>query len=165
MKSRKQKLIWELACSIALVSLLGSLFCVRQSTSLGQPPKQAKAPDLILEEYHPKSMMVTEYHVPPKAKYPAIDVHNHLGYAGSKRMQDPALCIKEMDAAGVAQVVNLDGMWGETLKATIAKFEKAYPGRFLTYARVDWSKIDEPDFGVKAAGSAGSRCQGRGPWT
>jgi uncharacterized protein len=151
MKSRKQNLIWELACSIALVSLLGSLFCVCQSTSLGQPPKQVKAPDLILEEYHPKSMMVTEYHVPPKAKYPAIDVHNHLGYAGSKRMQDPALCIKEMDAAGVAQVVNLDGMWGETLKATIAKFEKAYPGRFLTYARVDWSKIDEPDFGVKAA--------------
>jgi uncharacterized protein len=151
MKQRKQKLIWEFVCGVALVSLMGTLFWVRHATSQEQSNKQVKAPDLILEEYHPKSMMVTEYHVPPKAKYPAIDVHNHLGYAGSKRMQDPALCIKEMDAAGVVQVVNLDGMWGETLKATIAKFEKAYPGRFLTYARVDWSKIDQPDFGVKAA--------------
>lgn len=151
MKQLKRKMFWELACSVALVFLMGALFCVRHSTSLEQPKKLAKAPDLILEEYHPKSMMVTEYHVPAKAKYPAIDVHNHLGYSGGKRMRDPALCIKEMDAAGVAQVVNLDGMWGETLKATIAKFEKAYPGRFLTYARVDWSKIDNPDFGVKAA--------------
>jgi predicted TIM-barrel fold metal-dependent hydrolase len=151
MKQQKRKKILELACSVGLVFLMGALFCVRHSSSQEQMNKPAKAPDLILEEYHPKSMMVAEYHVPLKAKYPAIDVHNHLGYAGSKRMMDPALCIKEMDAAGVVQVVNLDGMWGETLKATIAKFEKAYPGRFLTYARVDWSKIDDPDFGVKAA--------------
>jgi predicted TIM-barrel fold metal-dependent hydrolase len=151
MKQRIQKMSGVLACSITLVFGMGVIFRVMHSTSLEQPKMPAKAPDLILEEYHPKSMLVTEYHVPAKARYPAIDVHNHLGYAGSKRMQDPALCVREMDAAGVAQVVNLDGMWGETLKATIARFEKAYPGRFLTYARVDWSKIDEPDFGVKAA--------------
>jgi predicted TIM-barrel fold metal-dependent hydrolase len=111
-----------------------------------------RAPDIYLKDFQPRSMMVTEYHVPPKAKYPAIDVHNHLGNVGGNRQSmDPAECIKQMDAAGVAQVVNLDGGWGEVLKATIAKFEKAYPGRFLTYARVDWSKIDDPDFGRKAA--------------
>jgi predicted TIM-barrel fold metal-dependent hydrolase len=111
--------------------------------------RKQKASNLVLEEYHPKSMMVTEYHIPVRSKFPSIDVHNHLGRANSAL--DPAATIKEMDAAGVAQVVNLDGGWGDDLKATIARFEKAYPGRFLTYARVDWSKIDDPDFGSKAA--------------
>ena len=147
--SRKTR--WEAVCFLAVLFLAVPVFFVGQFSSQERSSAPAKAPDLILQEYHPRSMMVTEYHVPPKSKFPAIDVHNHLGYAGGKRMMDPALCIKEMDAAGVAQVVNLDGMWGEMLKATLARFEKAYPGRFLTFARVDWSKIDDPDFGPKAA--------------
>ena len=110
-----------------------------------------KAPNLVLEEYHPKSMMVADYHIPTKSKFPSIDVHNHLGRANTPRVLNPAVLIKEMDAARVAQVVNLDGGWGEDLKATIAKFETAFPGRFITYARVDWSKIEDPDFGAKAA--------------
>jgi len=113
--------------------------------------RQESAPDIILRDYQPKSMMVTDEHLLEKPKFPAIDVHNHLGQATGRRTQDPAALIKQMDAAGVVQVVNLDGGWGENLKATIEKFEKAYPGRFLTYARVDWSKLDEADFGRKAA--------------
>jgi hypothetical protein len=78
-----------------------------------QPPRQAglqKAPDLILQKYWPKSMMVTQYHVPPRSKFPSVDVHNHLGNVGGNRaFMEPAACIKAMDAAGVAQVVNLDG--------------------------------------------------------
>lgn len=116
-----------------------------------------KAPNLILEEYHPRSMMVTEYHVPAKSKYPSIDVHNHLGSfilpggPSSEDAPDPSAYIREMDAAGVAQVVNLDGGWGERLKLNIEKFEKAYPGRFLTYANMDYRRVNEPDFGRKWA--------------
>ncbi len=127
------------------------------ATSEQQPPappksdKPGKAPDLILQEYHPQSMMVAEYHPLQKAKYPAIDVHNHLGNVNSPREADPAELVKEMDAAGVAQVVNLDGGWGDDLKKTIEMYEKRFPNRFLTYARVDWKKIDEADFGKNAA--------------
>src|SRR5207244_3841886 len=88
---------------------------------------------------------VTDQHYLQKAKYPVIDNHNHL------RESEPDPCIKAMDATGVVQVVNLDGGWGNELKENIQKFEKKYPGRFLTYALVDWSRIDEPDFGIKAA--------------
>ncbi len=151
MKQMYRKPKWEVTCSLGLLCSAVIFFSVQHIPSQERKKALTKAPNLILEEYHPKSMLVTEYHLPPKPKFPAIDVHNHLGYAGGRRMMDPALCIKEMDAAGVAQVVNLDGMWGEMLKATIARFEKAYPGRFLTYARVDWSKIDDPDFGLKSA--------------
>ena len=114
--------------------------------------RRQKAPNLVLEEYHPKSMMVAEYHVPPKSKFPSIDVHNHLGKSGV-RVLDPA-ADDQGDGRGGSRPGGQPG-WrvGRRLKATIAKFEKAYPGRFLTYARVDWSRIDEPDFGRKAAGS------------
>ena len=135
--------------SMVLLIVLQSARVESQQPAPGAASK--RAPDLTLQEYRPRSMMVAEYHVPQKAKYPVIDVHNHLGTAGGPRASDPAAYIKHMNAAGVAQVVNLDGGWGDTLKATIEKFEKAFPNRFLTYARVDWSKIDDPDFGIKAA--------------
>jgi len=109
------------------------------------PKEESKPPGLLLRDYQPKSMLVTEQHYLEKAKYPVIDDHNHL------RESDPEQCLKAMNATGVAQVVNLDGDWGDKLKENIEKFEKKYPGRFLTYALVDWSKIDEPDFGIKAA--------------
>jgi uncharacterized protein len=139
--------IWALACGTS--QNVAEQPLLHQSSS---PERSSEnAPDIILRDYQPKSMMVAEYHVPEKSKFPAIDVHNHLGKASGPRVLDPAALIAEMDAAGVAQVVNLDGGWGEDLKATIEKFEGAYPGRFLTFARVDWSKIEEPDFGIKAA--------------
>jgi predicted TIM-barrel fold metal-dependent hydrolase len=140
----------------SLLTLLPLLFGFAGCTQTPPAPQQAKTdtpgrfPDLMLQQYHPKSMMAAEYHVPQKSKFLSIDVHNHLGKAGDPDA-NPAAFIKEMDAAGVAQVVNLDGGWGDDLKATIEKFEKAYPGRFLTYARVDWKQIGVPDFGAKAA--------------
>ncbi len=137
---------------LAAPFFIAALIVPCQSRSQGSSRKLQKAPDLVLREYHPKSMMVTEYHVPQQAKFPVIDVHNHLGNTGRRGSAlDPAACVREMDAAGIAQVVNLDGGWGETLKSTIARFEKAYPGRFLTYARVDWSRVNDRNFGAAAS--------------
>src|SRR5215510_8073007 len=100
-----------------------------------QPPpitkEEPKPKALLLRDYQPKSMLVTEQHYLEKARFPVIDNHNHL------RESDPDQCVRAMDAAGVVQVVNLDGGWGDKLKESIAKFEKKYPGRFLTYALVD----------------------------
>ncbi len=107
--------------------------------------EEPKPKGLLLRDYLPKSMLVTEQHYLEKARFPVIDNHNHL------RDSDPDQCVKVMDATGVVQVVNLDGGWGDRLAQNIAKFEKKYPGRFLTYALVDWSRIDEADFGQKAA--------------
>jgi len=151
-KRRSMKLFETRTWICLFLGAAVALLVVQYSSTQERRKKELqKAPNLILEEYHPQSRMVAEYHVPPKSKFPSIDVHNHLGKDAGPRVLDPAALVKEMDAAGVAQVVNLDGGWGEDLKATVAKFDKAYPGRFLTYARVDWSKIDEPDFGIKAA--------------
>ncbi len=143
---------WKLLQSCALgAGVLAAATGLGVSLLATGQERPGRAPDIYLRDYQPRSMMVAEYHVPEKAKFPAIDVHNHLGQASGRRVLDPAELIKVMDATGVAQVVNLDGGWGDALKATIEKYEKAYPGRFLTYARVDWSRIEEPGFGERAA--------------
>ena len=135
-RSNSPTRLWA-TCLPAMLLAAAALIYVQSAPTQEAGDKMKKAPSLVLEEYHPKSMMVADYHVPQKAKFPAIDVHNHLGsYFPGKRpsddpMPDPRAFVRQMDAAGVAQVVNLDGGWGETLKLNLEKFEKAYPGRFL----------------------------------
>ena len=59
--------------------------------------------------------------------------------------------LTEMDEAGVRTVVNLDGGWGDRLKETLAALDEAHPGRFLTFALVNFDGIDEPDWGQREA--------------
>jgi hypothetical protein len=46
--------------------------------------------------------------------------------------------LEEMDAAGIRTVVNLDGGWGGRLRETLERLDRAHPGRFLTFAQVDF---------------------------
>jgi predicted TIM-barrel fold metal-dependent hydrolase len=108
--------------------------------------------ELKLKEWEPRSMMNAKTTVTEKPLYPVIDIHNHLG--GGKGTLTPARVqryLNEMDAAGVRMVVNLDGGWGERLKETVAALDQAHPGRFLTFALVNFDGIDEPDWGQREA--------------
>ena len=92
-------------------------------------------------------MLITKVTDVARPAFPVIDVHNHLG--GGKATLTPERVeryLTEMDAAGVRAVVNLDGGWGERLKETLAALDHAHPGRFLTYAFIDFSGIDEADW-------------------
>lgn len=99
---------------------------------------------LKLKEWAPRSMLVVPETKVDKPKYAAIDVHNHLG--GGKQTLTPervAGYLTEMNEAGVRTVVNLDGGWGDRLKETVAALDEAHPGRFLTFALLDFSNIDD----------------------
>jgi len=37
-------------------------------------------------------------------------------------------------------------MWGDKLQGVIDEMVKPYPGRFMVFTQIDWSKIDDPDF-------------------
>ncbi len=52
-----------------------------------------------------------------------------------------------MDNTNVKTVVILTGMWGDKLQHVIDEMVKPYPGRFIVFTQIDWSKIDDPDFG------------------
>ncbi len=108
--------------------------------------------ELKLRDWQPRSMMVAKTTVVEKPRYPVIDVHNHLG--GGKGPLTPAVVqryLTEMNEAGVRTVVNLDGGWGERLQETLAALDKAHPGRFLTFALVNFDGIDEDDWGQREA--------------
>jgi predicted TIM-barrel fold metal-dependent hydrolase len=103
--------------------------------------------ELKLRDWKPRSMLVTKVTEISKPAFPVIDVHNHLGGGKATLTAERVKrYLAEMDAAGVRTVVNLDGGWGETLKETLAALDDAHPGRFLTYALIDFSGIDHSDW-------------------
>ena len=69
-----------------------------------------------------------------------IDAHAHLGrwLTGARAAPDVGALLATMDAANVATVVNLDGMWGDELRANLARYDHAHAG---------------PDRDVRAVGS------------
>ena len=51
-----------------------------------------------------------------------------------------------MDDTNVRTVVILTGMWGDKLQRVIDEMVKPYPGRFIVFEQIDFSKIDDPNF-------------------
>ncbi len=103
---------------------------------------------LLLKDFDPASMLHAPAHNVDRAKYYVIDVHNHVNDAA--RIDDhidPKRAVEIMDATNVKTVVILTGMWGDKLQAVIDEMVKPYPGRFMVFAQIDFSKIDDPNFG------------------
>ena len=108
--------------------------------------------ELKLRDWAPRSMLVTKSTNVEKPMFPVIDDHNHLGTG--KALLTPARVkhyLEEMDAAGVRTVVNLDGMWGDRLKETLAALDEAHPGRFLTFAQINFDGLDDEGWSRREA--------------
>lgn len=108
--------------------------------------------ELKLREWEPKSMLVTKTTILEKPRFPVIDIHNHLGggkqFLTAERVQR---YLTEMDEAGVRTVVNLDGGWGDRLQETVAALDKAHPGRFVTFALLNFDGIDDDNWSEREA--------------
>jgi predicted TIM-barrel fold metal-dependent hydrolase len=120
--------------------------------SLGFAQQAGDISELKLRDWQPRSMLKTKQSEIEKPAYSVIDVHNHLG--GGKDQLTPEQVkhyLTEMDAAGVRAVVNLDGGWGQRLKESLAALEEAHPGRFLTFALLDFSGIDNENWSMREA--------------
>jgi predicted TIM-barrel fold metal-dependent hydrolase len=122
---------------------------VQTSAQIGY--KSAKDADqkktLLLKDFHPVSMLHAAVHKIDRAKYYVIDVHNHVNDAmGIEESMPPQRVIEVMDHTNVETVVILTGMWGEKLQKVLDTMVKPYPGRFIVFTQMDWSKIDDPNF-------------------
>lgn len=128
------------------------LACLVLSPSLPAADPLADIRELKLKDWQPKSMLVTKTTVREKPMFPVVDVHNHLG-GGKDRLKPEVVkrYLTEMDEAGVRTVVNLDGGWGDRLKETLAALDEAHPGRFLTYALVNFQGIDDAGWSEREA--------------
>ena len=104
--------------------------------------------DLLFKDFRPKSTLKAKRTDINKAKFPVIDMHNHLTPVFSMGVNlDPAELVKLMDDIGILAMANLNGGWGNPLHDNIKRFDQAYPGRFLTFCNIDFSLlVDIPAF-------------------
>src|SRR5579884_478306 len=104
---------------------------------------------LLLRDFKPQSMLHVYAHAPQRAKFPVIDVHNHVNDA-MRSIDDqhmaPGELVRMMDQLNIKTIVILTGLWGDKLQRVIDEMVKPYPGRFIVFTMLDWSRIDDPDF-------------------
>ncbi|HKT80707.1 MAG TPA: amidohydrolase family protein [Vicinamibacterales bacterium] len=107
-------------------------------------PGRCQAPEFpapSILDYRPRSVLVTEQHLVPRAKYPAIDVHGHAegmlqsasGLAG---------LIKSLDSLNVGVFVSADNLSGDALKTALATVKSSpYANRVRILAGVNFRNV------------------------
>jgi predicted TIM-barrel fold metal-dependent hydrolase len=90
-----------------------------------------------------------------RPRHPVVDVHAHLGttpFAGGWFDRPVDELLAELDRAGVETIVDLDGGWGDRLRAEIARYPVPHPERFVVFAGVDYDGFALDDaFGEREA--------------
>jgi uncharacterized protein len=166
---------------IPMKPVISALFLLAASLAWAQtlpsPPPQSSAQigyksaadaeqkkTLLLKDFKPVSMLHAAVHPVDKAKFYVIDVHNHVNDAAHiDEHTPPERVVEVMNNTNVKTVVILTGMWGDKLQAVIDEMVKPFPGRFMVFTRLDYSKIDDPNFGqemvtqIRDAVSRGAR--------
>lgn len=103
------------------------------------------------EKYDPPSTLVVPENPLKRAKYPFLDVHNHQF---RMNQQDLTPLVKEMDDLNMGVMVNLSGRGRGSrgyLLEVLDNVEKNYPSRFIIFTNLDFTGIDDPEWGKKAA--------------
>jgi len=144
------------------VILLVSCFACSAKTNQAAPAEPAsqigyksaanaeETKTLLLRDFKPASMLHVPAHNIDKAKFYVIDVHNHINDAeGIEDHMPPEQVVAIMDATNVRTVVILTGMWRDKLQHVLDEMVKPYPGRFMVFTQIDWSKIDDPNFSAE----------------
>ncbi len=144
---RSSHLIAMFSAGMAFLLMIGSGLKLASSpgTRFSQVPNADKQMTLLLKDYNPRPMLHAAVHEVPRAKFPVIDVHNHVNDAGGIHSENvpPDGVVRIMDAANVKKIVILTGMWGEKLQGVLNNMVNAYPERFMVFAQIDYSKIDD----------------------
>src|SRR5215468_7845635 len=129
--------------------------------SMPSAAAQAESPPapkpLDLSQYEPRSMLrVRESHV-ERAKLPLIDIHTHISVstkseAGVELSPDrqylgtPQELLAVMEGKNIRAMVNLTGGYERGLADTVVKYDRAFPGRFYTFAEPSYSRFKETDY-------------------
>jgi predicted TIM-barrel fold metal-dependent hydrolase len=122
-------------------------------------PQSPEASDgnLALKDYKPKSMLQVHESQVDRARFPVIDIHTHLtgsvkydkGVAvASEReyLATPQELLQVMEAKNIRTLVNLTGGYGKGLNDAVARYDKAHPGRFISFCEPIYEKFLDPSY-------------------
>ena len=109
-------------------------------------------PTIALADYRPRPSLRRPETRVERPAVRTIDAHNHLGRwitrwvrpEGGWMAPDVGALLALMDALDIEAIVNLDGRWGEELERNLDRYDRAHPGRFMTFCHVDWSELRSP---------------------
>ncbi len=115
---------------------------------------------LPLQDFEPKSMLKVKETRLAGPAFPVIDFHAHLSWSAQgengvsltgdrKFICDPKDLLPVMDRKKIRTLVNLTGGYQEGLKQSVARFDKAHPGRFLSMTEPAWALAKEPGYDKK----------------
>ena len=144
-----------------------------QQTRPAAPAPQAPAV-LDLKDFQPRSMLKVPETRVPRAKFPVIDVHTHLGFRAKSsrgvpqgeemKFRAPASeLLPVMDKVNLKTMVNLTGGVGTGLEDSIRQYQQAHPGRFITFTEPLYAQIHEKGYAklqadhVERAHAAGAK--------
>jgi predicted TIM-barrel fold metal-dependent hydrolase len=132
---------------ILLLLVLKSPASYTQSTSEAAKGSERKAP-LLLKDFQPKSMLHAPVHNIYRARFPVIDVHNHVNDARHPEREhiSPGQLLELMDHCNIQKIVILTGRWGQALQKVVDEMVKPCPDRFLVFTQLDWANLDALDF-------------------
>jgi predicted TIM-barrel fold metal-dependent hydrolase len=104
---------------------------------------------LLVSSWRPRPALVVPQTIVESPRFPVVDIHNHVGRWLSPTAEwlggDVAELVAGMDEAGVQTLVNLDGRWGDDLASNLDRYDRAHPGRFVTFCHLDWSALERSD--------------------
>jgi predicted TIM-barrel fold metal-dependent hydrolase len=99
--------------------------------------------ELPISDFEPRSMLKTTQSEVLRARFPAIDYHNHLDAL------QPEAVLRIMDEVGIEHMINITMKVGPEALAVMDKFAKHSP-RFSTIGWMGWNGVEKPDFFRKA---------------
>jgi predicted TIM-barrel fold metal-dependent hydrolase len=113
--------------------------------------------DIRLRDYRPRSMLRAPVHEVPRARFPAVDAHNHLGRwlseDGAWVVEDVRALVASLGESNVAAIVNLDGRWDDDLERNLDRYDRSHPGRFATFCHLDWREASSPGWPARLVAS------------
>jgi len=96
------------------------------------------APSIL--DYRPTSTLVTAEHKVPKAKFPVIDIHGHMGSLAQPGVMDHM--VPELDALNIRLYVSADNSSGDRLVNTLAAVKASpYKDRYAVLAGIDFRNV------------------------
>jgi predicted TIM-barrel fold metal-dependent hydrolase len=121
-----------------------------------QPTRPAPIP-LELKDFQPRSMLKVPETRVGRARHPVIDIHTHLGFRAKgvagvphgeeMRFRAPAAeVLPVMDRVNLQTMVNLTGGVGRGLDQSIAQYQTAHPGRFITFTEPRFDQIAQANY-------------------
>jgi len=123
---------------------------VAQTPPAGQRQQQVPPhPPMSIEDYKPRSTLVVPEHPVARAKYPFIDVHNHPNTLMPADQLDKM--VKDMDRINLQVMVDLSGGYGDRLEKGVKNMKGRYPKRFVVFANIDFTNLDDPGYSKRAA--------------